>query len=248
MTTCIFARACALLLAAAALGACSSGPQAADWQLEAQSAMARSVAAHMEGNVRVEQAELARARSQLARTGRADLLANAELLHCATRVASAVFEPCAGFEPLRQDATPAQRAYADFLRGKASGLSPQDMALLPAPQRATAQGDAGAVKAMAEPLSQLVAAGVLLQTGRASPAVVAQAVDTASSQGWRRPLLAWLGVQASLAEQGGDTEEAARLRRRMALTDGVKAPGGSAPLAPLSPSSPPAPLQGKGLP
>jgi hypothetical protein len=42
-----------------------------------------------------------------------------------------------------------------------------------------------------------------------------QAVETASSQGWRRPLLAWLGVQALRAEQAGDTDEAKRLRRRM---------------------------------
>jgi hypothetical protein len=51
--------------------------------------------------------------------------------------------------------------------------------------------------------------------------VVAQAVETASAQGWRRPLLAWLGVQAKLAEQGGDAAEAERVRRRMALVGGA---------------------------
>ena len=65
--------------------------------------------------------------------------------------------------------------------------------------------------------SCLVAAAVLLRQGRATPAVVAQAVDTASGQGWRRPLLAWLGVQARWAEQGGQADEAARIRRRMDL-------------------------------
>jgi len=70
---------------------------------------------------------------------------------------------------------------------------------------------------MADPLAQLVAAGVLFQGGRAGPTVVALAVDTASTQGWRRPLLAWLGVQAQLAERAGQADEAARLRRRMAL-------------------------------
>ena len=207
------------------LSACASGPKPPDWQLEAKGSMERSVAAYMEGNSRVEQAELERARSQLARTGRADLLATAELLHCATRVASLVFEPCAGFEKLRQDVPAPQRAYADYLGGR---VQPQDVALLPAPQRAAAVGDASALKSMADPLSQLVTAGVLLQTGKANPAVIAQAIDTASAQGWRRPLLAWLGVQAQRAEQGGDLEEAARLRRRMDITQrsasGAKAP------------------------
>ena len=211
----------ALTLSAAwVLAACSSGPKPPDWQVEAKGSMERSVAAYMEGNSRVEIAELRRARSQLSRTGRPDLLATAELLHCATRVASLVFEPCAGFEPLRLDASRAQQAYADYLRGQGQ---PQNVALLPEAQRATAAGDATALKGIADPLSQLVAAGVLLQTGKASPPVIAQAIDTASSQGWRRPLLAWLGVQAQRAEQGGDTEEAARLRRRIAIAQGTAA-------------------------
>ena len=213
------------------LAACGSTPKAPDWQLEAKGSMERSVAAYLEGNSRIDAAELARARSQLSRTGRADLLGAAELLHCATRVASLVFEPCAGFESLRVDATPEQVAYASYLRGQAR---PQDIALLPAPQRALATEGAGAPGA-ADPLSRLVAAGVLLQTGQVTPAVITQAIDTASAQGWRRPLLAWLGVQAQRAEQGGDVEEAARLKRRIALTQGQVQ--GTAP-APVSTPKP----------
>lgn len=206
----------ALLLS---LAACSSAPKPADWQLRAKSAMDRSVAAYLEGNSRVEAVELARARLEISSTGRADLMARAELLHCASHVASLVFEPCAGFEKLRADAPPAEKAYADYLAGK---LQPQDAALLPEQQRAALQGTGdSAIKSMSDPLSQLVAAGVALQSGRASPAVVQLAVDTASAQGWRRPLLAWLGVQLALAEKaGGDAEQAARLRRRIELTLG----------------------------
>jgi hypothetical protein len=203
------------VLALSSLAACSSGPKAPDWQMEAKTAMERAVAAYLEGNSRVEAQEFARARSELSSTGRSDLMARAELLRCASRVASLVLEPCAGFEALRPDAPAAERAYADYLAGQ---LQPQDMALLPAPQRAAAGADAAALKAISDPLSQLVAAGVMFRAGRASPAVLQQAVDTASGQGWRRPLLAWLGVQLQLAEKGGDTEAATRLRRRIALT------------------------------
>lgn len=203
-----------VLAGALLLGACASGPRPPDWQIEAKGAMERSVAAYLEGDSRVEAAELARARSQLARTGRADWLATAELLHCASRVASLVFEPCDGFAPLRQDALEPQRAYADYLSGQ---LSPAQIALLPEAQRAAAAGDANALAGIADPLGRLVAAGALLQSGKASPVTIAQAIDTASSQGWRRPLLAWLGVQLQRAEQAGDAEQAARLRRRIAL-------------------------------
>jgi len=202
---------------ALALSGCGGNPKPADWQVDAKASMERSIAAYMRGDSRVEAAELRSARSELSRTGRADLLATAELLRCASRVASLVFEACEGFEPLRADATDAQRAYADYLRGR---IERQRIALLPPAQRAAAEGMAGALKGVADPLSRLVAAGVLLQTGRASPETIVQAVDSASAQGWRRPLLAWLGVQALRAEQAGDAAEAARLRRRIAIAEG----------------------------
>ena len=199
------------------LAACSSGPPPADWQVEAKGAMDRAVAAYLEGNSRVEQAELARVRAALASTGRADLLANAELRHCASRVASLVFEPCLAFDAVRADATAPQRAYAAYLRGQ---LQPQDAALLPEAQRGAAAGHAAAVLALADPLAQLVAAGVLLQNGQLTAAVADAAVSAASAQGWRRPLLAWLKLQANGAAQRGNADEAARLQRRIALVEG----------------------------
>ena len=76
---------------------------------------------------------------------------------------------------------------------------------------------------IADPLARLIAAGVLMQSARAEPAVMALAVDTASAQGWSRPLLAWLNVQALRAEAAGDAGEAARLRRRIGLVVGTAA-------------------------
>ena len=94
---------------------------------------------------------------------------------------------------------------------------------MPEQHRAVAAGreDAASLSAIADPLSRLVAAGVLLRSGRASPPVLQAAVDTASQQGWRRPLLAWLGVQAQRAERAGARDEAERIRRRMALVEGA---------------------------
>lgn len=207
------------MLVAMALSACASGPKPADWQLESRGAMERAVNAYLEGNSRVEAAELARARLEISSTGRVDLLARAELLSCASRVASLVFEPCAGFEKLRQDAPPAERAYADYLAGK---LQPQDINLLPKDQQISAQSAIlraqPAIEGIANPLAKLVASGTALQAGNASPALVQAAVDAASSQGWRRPLLAWLGVQLKLAEASGNRLEAERIQRRIVLT------------------------------
>ena len=198
------------------LAACGNTPPAPDWQMNAKSSMERAQSAYLEGKTSVEAVEFARARSEVASTGRADLLARIELARCATRVASLVFEDCVAYAPLAQDAAAPERAYADYLAGNAQA---RDAALLPEQHRAVALAAASApdLKAVADPLARLVAAGVLMQTNRADPNTITVAIDTASAQGWRRPLLAWLGVQAQRAEAAGDATETARIRRRIAL-------------------------------
>jgi hypothetical protein len=204
---------------ALSLTGCGNNPPVPDWQMNAKNGIDRATAAYMEGNARVEAAEYKRASEALSSTGKIDLIIRAELTQCAARVAALVFEDCAGFDKLAQDASPADRAYAAYLAGRATA---SDAALLPAQHQpvAAAANDsaaASAVQAITDPLSKLVASGVLLRAGKASPPVLADAVDTASAQGWRRPLLAWLGVQAMRAEQAGDSAEAQRIQRRIDL-------------------------------
>jgi hypothetical protein len=196
------------------LAACAGGPPPPDWQANAQQAAEHAVLAYLEGNPRAEAAQTARMRGEIARSGRADLLARAELMRCAARTASLVFEPCAAFEALRVDAAPPERAYADWLAGSVPAA---DIALLPEPQRAAASGGAAALRGIEDPLSRLIAAGVLLQAGRADAATLDLAIDTASAQGWRRPLLAWLQALRMRLQAGGDAEGVARVQRRIDL-------------------------------
>ena len=211
------------------LDGCAGGPPAPDWQMNAKSAIDRSVSAYLAGNTPVETQEFERARNEIARTGRLDLLARVELVRCAGRVASLVQEDCPAFEKLRQDAAAPERAYADFLLAR---VQAQDLALLPAQYRAVvgtgATAAAGAaLKDIADPLSRLIAAGVVFRAGRADPTVLSAAVDTASAQGWRRPLLAWLAVQAMRAEQAGDTQAAQAVRRRIDFIQNPARPAAS---------------------
>jgi hypothetical protein len=203
------------------LAACAGTPPAPDWQSNARSAVDGAVAAALAGDPRAEAQELERARAEISRTGRADLMARAELMRCAARVASLQLEPCEGFEKLRADAAPAERAYADHLAARV--LPRDDIERLPPAQRAIATAIAGGdatlagVQGIEDPLSRIIAVAVLFEAGKASPPMIVLAVDTASAQGWRRPLLAWLKVQALRAEQAGDSAEAQRLRRRIEL-------------------------------
>jgi len=178
----------------ALLAGCSS-TQPPQWQSDAAQAMASYQRAYLTGDTAHAEAEFKAARSQLASTGRADLVARAELVRCAARSASLEFDDCPGFVALK-DATPENVRYADYLLGKSS------------------------YRGTDEPLSRLVAESVRFRSGGIDPAGIARAVEIASAQGWRRPLLAWLGVQLKRAEAAGDNETAEQIRRRMALVSG----------------------------
>ncbi len=201
---------------ALAVAGCGGKVVQPDWKANAASSLAAYSNAYLKGETNIASAEFARARMEVASTGRPDLVAHAELYRCATRVANIEYDECPGFLALAQDATAAERAYAQYLSGRWDGL---DVALLPEQHRAVVQGKAGqaSVAAIADPLSRLVAAGVLMRGARITPADIAAAIDAASGQGWRRPLLMWLGVSLKRAQAAGDGAEAARLQRRIDL-------------------------------
>ena len=180
----------------ALLAGCSDNPPVLDWQQNSFDALQAFRKLYLSGDTKGAEVEFNHARAELTATGRAELVARAELIRCAAQVASVVFERCAAFEALRADAGADERAYADYLEGRV-------------PRAASG-----------EPFSQLVGYGVQLRTAAITPQGIASAVDISSSQGWRRPLLAWLGVQLKRAEAAGDSETVARLKRRIELVSG----------------------------
>lgn len=210
----------ALVLAMATLlAACASRPLAPDWQLQAKPAIEAAIALDLIGDGQGAQREFERGRALLARTGQPALVARAELMRCAARVASLDFAACEGFERWRAEAPADEQAYADHLAGVA--LDKARIGLLPQPQQTIAAAVAAktpvSVRAIDDPQSRLIAAAALFRAGLADPATLTLAADTASAQGWRRPLLSWLGVLVQRAERAGDAAEAQRLRQRIAL-------------------------------
>jgi hypothetical protein len=205
------------------LSACSSGPRAPDWQVQAQGAAERYTSAYLAGSLAAD-AEWQRTRAAVAATAQPQRMARAELLRCAVQVASLDWRAtCEGFDAFKSTALPdlpAQAAYADYLQGR---WTPAAMAHLSPPQRRVAEQGAPALPAIDPPLSRLLGAAVLLRSGSVPPAeqdaLVALAVDTASAQGWRRPLLAWLGLQLQRAQAQGRTGQAELIRQRLALLE-----------------------------
>ncbi len=208
----IASAACVLSLAA-----CAGSPPPPDWQANAHAALAAHVADYLTGRDKAAAQSLALARREVARTGDAQQMARVELTACAARLASLAdvdAAECAAYAPLALDAGADASAYAAYLAGRWSQLDPER---LPAAQRLALRApDApAALREIADPFSRLVAAGALLRAGRLPPAGIAIAIDTAAAQGWRRALLAWLGLDAQRRDAAGDTEGAAAQRRRI---------------------------------
>jgi hypothetical protein len=219
------------------LSACAGNPPPPDWQNNGFASLNSFTAAYLNGNTKVAEFEFARAKTEVARTGRADLMARLELTRCAAQVASLDLQPCAGYDALAVDAQAPEQAYAAFISGRWRGLDPK---LLPEVYRSLVTQALEVEKSNAtpktaseskpqdtqtnstlsqiqDPLSRLIVAGSLLQREQLKPVDIALAVNTASDMGWRRPLLAWLGVQLKLSQSAGDAAKAQHIQRRIDL-------------------------------
>lgn len=197
------------------LAACSGSAVQPDWQSNAHQSLELYSSAYLVGNTRLADQEFKRARSELASTGRFDLVARAELLRCGVEVASLEFNECPGFVVIAADASDAEQHYARFLKGR-----PVSPSLLPEQYRALTSGQQSSLNSIEPPLSRLIAAGVMLRRGQVDTESMDVAIETASEQGWRRPLLAWLELRASQAEKTGDDGLAAKLRHKARLVAG----------------------------
>lgn len=210
--------ACAMALAVVA---CSSGPKPPDWQVNAHGAAERAVQAELRGPARVAEAEWRRAVAEVTSTAQPARLARLELLRCAVRHAALDGQACDEHSTRWPSLEPSDAAYRRYL---AARPLPSDVELLPSAHRAVARWllvhpgtpdrstGAGSITppppsvlaAFDDPLSRLVAASVLVRAGHRSAEVLNPAVDTASAQGWRQPLQAWLLLAREQARATGD--------------------------------------------
>jgi hypothetical protein len=201
------------------LTACAGGSVAPEWQSRSHAALENFKQRYLEGNVRLAQRYFTEAKAAVGATGNPELSARTELVRCALGTAALDVEACTGFDAVKADATADDQAYGDFLSGR---LREQDAPRLASQYHAVATArDAAArnqaMQKITEPLSRLVAAGALFRSGQLSPDGLSTAIDTASAQGYRRPLLAYLNVQAKRAESSGDAAALQLIQKRIDL-------------------------------
>lgn len=121
-------------------------------------------------------------------------------------------------------AVPANDQFHLFLTGDAARvdgalLSVQYRPLLRALQNGHTSDAEAAVAEIEDPLSRLIAAGLAVRRHLENVAILQRAVETASQNGWKRALLAWLKRLATLHEAAGETAKAAAVRQRIGLLE-----------------------------
>jgi hypothetical protein len=161
---------------------------------------------------------------EIKKSGDLDLLGKAWLTRMALEVA--VLREMEEDDYLKVAAAqpvPANRNFYLFLKGKKVEV---DRSLLPAQYRLflDALRSGNTVKAgqtitvmKDDSLSRLIAAGIAVRINLESEAILKVAVETASRNGWKRALLAWLERLLTLYEATGDAAKATAVRQRIDL-------------------------------
>jgi hypothetical protein len=164
-----------------------------------------------------------KALDDIKKSGNLEILARAYLTKYAVHVA--VIEAFDDGEYLRIDALQPvlqNRNFYNFLKGSFDTV---DERLLPRQYdgflRAFRKGEivdiAHEISGIEDPLSKLIAVGLLVQKNTYDEGILKIAIDTASHNGWKRALLVYLDKLQSFYEMKKETQKAANIEQKIQL-------------------------------
>lgn len=213
----LLATASLLLLAACGSG----GPPPPDWKTDAADLIERYQKHALLGENILAERYFQQAVAATGGAGRVAETARLWLVRCATRRAMLIDDACAEYAELAGvEPDAADQAYYRFITLRWDAL---DVALLPPQHRDLLRSPAGkrpeVLGKIDEPLARLLDASLLVMRQESDAATLVVAAETASSQGWRQPLLTYLKLQQEQAISQGNLPEQARLARRIQLVE-----------------------------
>ncbi|MFA4915980.1 MAG: hypothetical protein WC560_04840 [Syntrophales bacterium] len=178
---------------------------------------------YLNGRVKIAELHFDKAIEEIKKSGDLEILSTAYLTKYAVSVA--VLEDFDDGDYLRIESVqqnPGSRTYYNFLKGFFDKV---DKGLLPSRYRdvlnAFRDGKEKdmeqAVISIEDPLSKLIAAGLLVRHYKYSEVILKAAADTASVNGWKNAHLAYLEKLQALYEAGKETGKAANIQKKIQL-------------------------------
>ena len=231
----LLALACLIVLTACGSG----GPPPPDWKTDAADLIERYKKHALLGENTLAERYFQQAVIATGGAGRIADTARLWLVRCATRRAMLIDDACIEYADLaRIESNAADQAYHQFLTLRWEAT---DVAQLPKHHRDLVNAPPGTRPALLakveDPLARLLDASLLVMRREADATTLTLATETASSQGWRQPLLTYLKLQEKQAATQGNTAEQMRLARRIQLVEESLSPPMNKPSDPQTHST-----------
>ncbi|MBP7017742.1 MAG: hypothetical protein KBB23_11265 [Smithella sp.] len=203
--------------------ACGGAGHIPVWKEKAYSQLDEYKTSFLTGREASTEPHFEKARKEIGAGNDLGLLTVAYLTKYALHTASLEPFDASEFAKLyRLEPHPADMAYCHFLKGNFSAVDTKELPARYAGVLKAASGKDAAtagreIAAIDDPLSRLIACGVWTRYLPADEAILKIGIDTASANGWRRPLWAYLERLQNYYLENGDQAKANSVSERLKL-------------------------------
>ncbi|MCG6533156.1 MAG: hypothetical protein L7F78_00400 [Syntrophales bacterium LBB04] len=212
-----------LLVLCLLLTGCGASKPIPDWLSISYSQLESYKKSYLSGKEQIAAIQFKGALSEIKKSGDLEILARAHLTRMALQ--TALLEDMESDEFLKIDAlSPSvqNRNFYAFLKGEMAQVEEK---LLPPQYQGISKNvkqPAGAAQLqelgkIEDPLSQLIAIGILVRLHQENEAILQRAIDTASAQGWKKALLVYLERLKLSYEVKKKPEKALAIEQRIKL-------------------------------
>jgi hypothetical protein len=212
-----------LLISIILLLGCGGSKQIPEWINTSFNQLENYKKNYLSGKDRIADLQFNKAVDEIKKSGNLEILGRAYLTKYAVHVA--VIEAFDEREYIKIDTLQPvleNRTFYNFLKGSfdkvdESLLPRQYNSVLKIFRKGNYEDAAHEISKMEDPLSKLIVAGLLIQKNTYDEGILKIAIDTASQNGWKKALLAYLEKLLLFYETKRETEKAANITQRIQL-------------------------------